>query len=332
MGFENGMERMRGRKKKRGKKLMKTKSQAPFGPCKFVCDLLMVNPVKCATKNGQTNQQKPLVTETYLRGKDSKASRPSESQLGNPSADKSASILKISVDLWPVLATAIEPLKVDQTEISYDDLKNGDVGLGQMSTDKQRTVRSIPVAKLHPLECKSIKSDGHILLPPLNSSIIQPFNSDKYFKQYSSLSPIAVSEKCPVDFAHAESKLEEDHEEPEPRFLKTDSVRNILTLNMASQLQLPDISVPNIQMLLERVDRQLDRGKVKLPEIKLPQAQGEKAEMSARKSCSPPLHGKNMNQPIILRFHKKTHNFPWFVNTSNLQGTYKYTHQQHKNT
>ena len=211
---------------------MKTKSQAPFGPCKFVCDLLMVNPVKCATKNGQTNQQKPLVTETYLRGKDSKASRPSESQLGNPSADKSASILKISVDLWPVLATAIEPLKVDQTEISYDDLKNGDVGLGQMSTDKQRTVRSIPVAKLHPLECKSIKSDGHILLPPLNSSIIQPFNSDKYFKQYSSLSPIAVSEKCPVDFAHAESKLEEDHEEPEPRFLKTDSVRNILTLNV----------------------------------------------------------------------------------------------------
>ncbi|XP_041914089.1 uncharacterized protein LOC121678540 isoform X2 [Alosa sapidissima] len=123
-----------------------------------------------------------------------------------------------------------------------------------------------------------------------------------------------IKEKHPLDFAHAKSKIELEYEETKPRFLKTDAIKNILSQNMAPQLQLPDISVSSIQMLIERVERQLDRGKIKLPEIKLPRAQREMSEMSARISCSPPLHEKNVNQLAILRFHKETHNFPWSVN------------------
>ncbi|KAG5275850.1 hypothetical protein AALO_G00125250 [Alosa alosa] len=308
--------------RRKGERLKETvESQVPFGPSKFVCDLMMVESIKCVPKMKTKRRNGSVKTHLMPKDSNSPTSRPSQqSQSVNPSGDKSgSSILKISVDLWPVLSMAVEPLKMDQHEISYDDLKMTEIGLSnEIKTDKHlKEVKSMTInkkLKLHQVN-KPIMGSNKIVLPPLKSSILpSASNFDKCIKPCCTMPHIDVSEKHPLDFAHAKSKIELEYEETKPRFLKTDAIKNILSQNMAPQLQLPDISVSSIQMLIERVERQLDRGKIKLPEIKLPQAQREMSEMSARISCSPPLHEKNVNQLAILRFHKETHNFPWSVN------------------
>ncbi|XP_062371544.1 uncharacterized protein LOC134058304 isoform X2 [Sardina pilchardus] len=295
-------------------------SQVPFGRSTFVCDLMMVESIKCVPKR-KTKRRHGSVrpTETHLMPKDSNSptSRPTQqSQSSNPSADKSASsILKISVDLWPVLSMAVEPLKMDQNDISYDDLKIEEIRLSnEIKTDKHsKEVKSMTINQKLKLHQDKPMGSNKIMLPPLKSTL-PASNSDK---PCCTLPHIDVAEKHPLDFGHSKSQIEKECEESKPRFLQTDVIKNILSQNMAPQLQLPDISVSSFQMLIERVERQLDRGKVKLPEIKLPRAQREMTEMSARMSCSPPLQ-KNVNQLAILRFHKEAHNFPWAVNKSKL--------------
>ncbi|KAL2090308.1 hypothetical protein ACEWY4_014996 [Coilia grayii] len=310
---------MERRKKKRRKERANRESPAHVGPSKFVCDLLMVTSLKCATKCEEAKLRKELVTKSHLRATDL-SSRPTTSpvqcQTMNLSADKSSSsILKISVDLMPVLTSAMQPLQTDETEVSFDRLEHEE---GQ-HTDEHKTltkVRSIAVnQRVHNLD----KPLQRTFLPPLKSHFTQPLNY--CLKHHNALPPIAVSEKHPLGFAHATSTREDKMEETTQLTtqLTADSAKNNLNQNMASQLHLPDISVSSIQMLIERVERQLDRGKVKLPEITLHQDEGQQDEMSTRKSCSPPLIRRHMNQPAIIRFQKKTRNLAWSVNTSSLQ-------------
>lgn len=192
----------------------------------------MVESVKCATKR-TTKRSKDLVDETHLRPKDSNV-RPTHPLSEKSSADKSASsVLKISVDLWPVLSMAIEPFKIDQTEFCNDELQNEkSVQTNEIKMAKHlKEARSTMNQKVHKLD-KPLGSTPRPILPPLKSSDILQFESPKSIKPCfrPTLPPIAVSVEDPLGFAHAKSIVGKEYDEP--RSMKTDVVKNILNQNV----------------------------------------------------------------------------------------------------
>lgn len=212
--------------------------QEPFGSsCTFVCDLLMVESVKCATKR-TTKRSKDLVMKTHTRPEDSNDVRVTQPLSGNSSADKSDSILKISVDLWPVLTMAIEP-KVDQTEIC-DELKNEEIVQTNEIKMAEQLKEARSTQKVHTLDTPLGR--GHrprSILPPLKTSDMQKSESLKSINPWfrPSVPPIVGFDKDPVDFAHSKSIIGKKYEE-EQRPMKSDMINNILNQNVRTYLYL----------------------------------------------------------------------------------------------
>lgn len=179
-----------------------------------------------------------MVDEKHLRPKDSIV-RPTQPLSVNPSADESGpSILKISVDLWPVLSMAIEPFKTDQNNVCNNELNNEKiVQTNEIKMAQQKEARLAVNQKLHKFD-KPLGSRPRPKLPPLKPSAdILLCESTKSIKPCftPTLPPIAVSVEDPLGLAHAKSFVEKEYQEPRS---KTDVDKNILNQNVSTYLYL----------------------------------------------------------------------------------------------
>lgn len=225
------------RRKERRKTECPRHRPTQLGTSKFVCDLFIVNPLRCAAKTEETNTRK-----VRLRALDlcKPIISPVQSKL-TPPADKASSILKISVDLRPILmsATLMPPaLKTDDTEEpSFERLGNED---SQHSSEYKilpegdRTISANQNA--HQMDHKP---NLRTMLPPLKSHITQPLN---YCMKHHNVLP-AIAEKQPPDVVVTKSEREEKEEEITFEHLKKDSKKDKLNQNRWALVSPSDVEV-----------------------------------------------------------------------------------------